>query len=67
VEVYDTSVRYTWGFPRAVVIVNKVTRHTFDGIGKKVTVEQVKGRTISRDVADKDRFFFPPPLWSNPE
>jgi hypothetical protein len=68
VEVYDTFVRYTWGFPRAVVIVNKVTRHTFDGIGKKVvTVEQVKGRTISRDVADKDRFFFPPPLWNNPE
>ena len=55
VEVYDTSVRYTWVFPRAVVIVNKVARHNFNGTLKKV--EQVKGRTVKRDVADKDRFF----------
>jgi OmpA family len=65
VDVNYTSVSYTWGFPRAVVVVNKVARHRFNGALKKV--EQVKGRTIKRDVADKDQFFFPPPLFSNPE
>jgi hypothetical protein len=56
-ETLETTVKYTWGVPRSIVEVHHLD--TWDLLTKKGSRRHTT--QLSREKADKDSFFFPPP------
>jgi hypothetical protein len=63
IERWSTDVKYEWGPPQPTVVVN------YSSTNKMIGKESTSHRTVllRRENADKDPFFFPPPLFKNPD